>query len=438
MDKTKRIHFIGIGGIGISALARFLKEQGYEVSGSDLNGSEVLKELQDEGMRVSVGHDAKAIKGAGMVIYSAAIKPDNVELQAALKQGIPTLSRKEALPLILHKKKVISVAGAHGKSTTSSILAALLDSSFIIGAVDKKSGKNMQYKRSEYLVFEADESDSSFLNFPSHMAVVTNTEPEHMEHYGNNLDNFYGAYKSFLDKAKYRVLNNSDDFLKNYEKRSTRLKLEDIKNIEFRIKDYKPLISFELKDLGHFSLQGHGDFMAQNAALAVLAALKLGVDLKSIKERLLNYQGIKKRFDLLKRSESFVLIDDYGHHPTEITCTAKGIFTYAKALHMDEKIAIWQPHKYSRLAYNIEGFKRCFDGFDTLVIMPVYAAGESLVELHLDKLFPKAVFAKDIKALSNSLELFLENDEKMTIDKGLAVAFNAGDLSSKLRTCLDY
>ena len=209
----KKVHFIGIGGIGISALARFLHEKNFIISGSDIKESETTYKLRADGMEIITPHDASAIKDQEIVIYSAAIKEDNVELQAARKKGIVCLSRKEALPFVLKDKRVFAVAGAHGKSTTSAITSALIDGSVIIGAISKQFGSNMKYENSENIIFEADESDSSFLNSNPYVAVVTNAEPEHMDHYDNDLDKFHAAYRGFLERAKIRVINAEDEFL---------------------------------------------------------------------------------------------------------------------------------------------------------------------------------------------------------------------------------
>jgi UDP-N-acetylmuramate--alanine ligase len=197
----KSIHFVGIGGIGLSALALYLKKEGFLVSGSDIKESAITKKLRDENINVVVPHKKEAIKDQDLVIYSAVIKDDNVELQEARKRGIITLSRKDALPLILKKRRVFSVCGAHGKSTTSAMLASMVEGSVIIGAESKQFGSNMHHSASNNIIFEADESDESFLNSNPYVAIVTNAEPEHMEYYGYDLKRFYGAYEEFLKSA---------------------------------------------------------------------------------------------------------------------------------------------------------------------------------------------------------------------------------------------
>lgn len=426
----KKIHFIGIGGIGISALARFLKEKGYEISGSDLKASKITQELEKEGVKVCIPHDEKNVVGKDLVIYSAAIKAENAEFKQAKALKIQTLSRKEALPLILRDKQVFAVAGAHGKSTTSSILASLMnDASVIIGAILKEFGSNMIYKESDKLIFEADESDSSFLNANPYVAIVTNAEAEHLDHYGNDLRALHKAYENFLAQAKIRVINGEDEFLNALEFDSIKLyPSKDIKNYAVSVKDYKPQTSFELKDYGKFSVLGMGYHLAVDASLAILASLKFkSVD--EVRVRLENYKGIKKRFDILVADKKHAIIDDYGHHPTEIAATLKAASEYARLAGYGAITAIFEPHRYTRLMANLEHFKTAFAKVDKLVILPVYAAGETPVSVDLRAHFSNATFIKDLKRIGE----VLVDDEGRVYDTGLIIGFGAGDISVKLR-----
>lgn len=430
----QKIHFIGIGGIGISALARFLKEKGCVISGSDLKESKITKKLEKEGVKIFIPHHQDNVLNKDLVIYSAAIKEENPEFKHAKSLGMKCLSRKEALPLILQDKRVFAVAGAHGKSTTSSILASLFDdASVIIGAILKEFGSNMIYKESENLIFEADESDSSFLNSNPYLAIVTNAEAEHLDHYENQVSKLHQAYTQFLDMAKIRVINAEDDFLKDFKAEALRLyPSKDIKNCTMKIENFKPKMSFELKDLGNFDILGMGYHLAIDASLAILAALNF-LDVETIKARLKNYQGIKKRFDILHADESLALIDDYGHHPTEIKATLKAAKEYAKLGGYTKITAIFEPHRYTRLLANLQDFVHAFDGVDELVILPVYAAGEEKVEIDLKKYFPKALFVEDIKREGK----FLVSDKGRVFDQGLIIGFGAGDISNKLRQAND-
>ncbi len=430
----KRVHFIGIGGIGISAIARFLKERDFVVSGSDIKESYTTMALREDGIEVIVPHSANVFDGINpdFVVYSAAIKEDNVELVEARKKGILTLSRKEALPMVLEGKKVFAVAGAHGKSTTSAMLCAVLSGSAIIGAISKQFGSNMKYEPSENLIFEADESDSSFLNSNPFLAVVTNAEPEHMEHYENDLAKFHAAYRGFLERAKIRVINGDDEFLGGLKIDCMRLNLGDIANVNMVIRDYEPYTRFELKGLGMFEVWGMGEHIALDASLAILAANAI-VGLESIRKNLKRFKGIKRRFDILCASERFALIDDYGHHPTEIAATLKSAKQYAKLLGLEKISAIFQPHRYSRLIANLDGFKKCFKDADELIVLPVYAAGEKAVDIDLKEHFGEAIFTEKIERNCDAVEFRDEFGVKHRIDSGLVIGFGAGDITYQLR-----
>ncbi|WP_096015007.1 UDP-N-acetylmuramate--L-alanine ligase [Campylobacter lanienae] len=428
----KKVHFIGIGGIGISAIARFLKERNFIISGSDIADSAITKDLRASGMKITVPHCTSAIEDPDFVVYSAAIKSDNVELVEARKRGIECLSRKEALPFILEGKRVFAVAGAHGKSTTSAMLASLMQGSVIIGAISKEFGSNMKYESSQDLIFEADESDSSFLNSNPFLAVVTNAEPEHMEHYDNDIEKFHAAYKGFLERAKIRVINAEDSFLSTIKMDAIRLEKGDITNLQMVLRNYEPYTSFHLKGLGKFEAWGMGEHIAVDASLAILAANSM-IGLEEIRENLKKFKGIKKRFDILVANEKFALIDDYGHHPTEIKATLKSAKEYAKLLGLDNITVIFQPHRYSRLLANLDGFKECFSDIDELVVLPVYAAGEEPNNIDLKSEFKGALFADYIKRNGDTIEFFDHFGVKHSLASGLVIGFGAGDISYQLR-----
>ena len=434
-NEIKKVHFIGIGGIGISAIARFLHEKGHKISGSDIKESKTTLELKDEGIEVITPHCKEAIKDQDFVVYSAAIKEDNIELVEARNKGIKCFSRKEILPYVLEDKCVFAVAGAHGKSTTSAMLASLIEGSVIIGAVSKQFGSNMRYAKSDNVVFEADESDSSFLNSNPYLAIVTNAEPEHMEHYDYDLAKFYAAYKGFLERAKVRVINAEDEFLSTLKLDAIRLyPSTDITELTMVVRDYQPYTSFNLKNLGKFEAFGMGEHIAIDASLAILAAMH-ETPLKDIRENLLNFKGIKKRFDILSANKNFVLIDDYAHHPTEIKATLKSVFEYAKILGIKSVTAIFQPHRYTRLSTNLPGFKECFKGVDELVILPVYAAGENPIEVDMKSEFSEynPIFTDKVERVEEGIEFTDEFGVKNRLSDGIVVGFGAGDISVQLR-----
>ncbi len=432
----KHIHFVGIGGIGLSGLARYLKKEGFTVSGSDIKETKITKKLKDEGIEVSIPHDKNNIKNQDLIIYTAVAKDDNVELKEARKRGILTLSRRDALPLILKDRRVFATCGAHGKSTTSAMLASLVEGTVIIGAESKQFDTNMHYMASNNIIFEADESDESFLNSNPFVAVVTNAEPEHMEYYNYDLKRFYGAYEQFLKSATIRVINAEDKFLSTLnEMDAIRLyPSRDLKDIKTVIRNDEPFTSFILKDLGRFEVWGIGEHIALDASLAILASLS-EMDLESAREKLKNYRGIKKRFDIIQKSDRFTLIDDYGHHPTEIRATMSSAKKYAKMVGLDEITAIWQPHKYTRTHDNLKGFVECFAGVDRLIILPVWSAGEEKIEIDFKNEFKKynPIFANSLKKMRCSIDLLCDTKVLKNIDKGLIIGFGAGDITYQLR-----
>jgi UDP-N-acetylmuramate--alanine ligase len=429
-----KVHFIGIGGIGLSALARFLQYRGYQVSGSDVKSTPITQELEKEGIAVTIPQCSSAIKGQDLVIYSAAVQNDNIEIQEAKKQELVLLPRKEALSVIMQKTTNYCVCAAHGKSTTTAILSAILQSSAIIGAISKEFDSNFRYI-DEILAFEADESDESFILSHPYCSIVLNTEPEHMEYYNYDEKRFYDAYTKFLDIAKLRVINAEDDFLQNYKGYAIRLyPSKDINNIEFILKNDEPYTKFYLKDFGYFEVWGFGVHIAIDAACAILAASQT-MSIDQIKENLEKYKGIKKRFDIVQKSEKLIVIDDYAHHPTEIKATLESVDLYNKYKKLEKKIVIWQPHKYSRTIDNLAAFKECFKGCDELIILPVWSVAEEIKEIDFEKEFANynTTFCTRISTQNGEIELY-ENEKKVrTIKGGIVLGVGAGDITYQLR-----
>ncbi len=433
-----RVHFIGIGGIGLSALAKFLKREGYEISGSDMRQSEITDDLgMNFDAKITIPHHSDSVDGADMVIYSAAVRANNVEYKRAKELGLNLLSRKEALKFILNDKEVYAVGGAHGKSTTSAILSSIIpQSNALIGAISKEFGSNVRHADNNRVVFEADESDESFLNSNPHLAIVTNVEPEHMEYYEYDEARFYNAYRNFLALAKIRVINAEDEFLSSLEMESIKLyPSQDIKNIESVIVHEKPYTRFELKDLGSFEVFGFGDHIALDASLAILGAIELGYELDEIKANLHNYKGIKKRFDIIQNNENSIVIDDYGHHPTEIKVTISALQTYKRLLDLDSLQVIWQPHKYSRTMDNLQAFIECFEGVDELVILPIWSAGEIEIPIDLKGAFSRynPIMADKVTKRNGIVEIIKDGNVIKEYHHGLTTSFGAGDITYQIR-----
>ena len=429
-----KVHFIGIGGIGLSALARFLKYRNWEVSGSDIKQTPITKTLQNEGIKVTIPHNKNAISNQDFIIYSAAITKDNVELVEARNKNLKILSRKKALSIILKDTKNFCVCAAHGKSTTTAILASLLNSSALIGAISKEFNSNFRYI-DEVLAFEADESDESFLYSNPYCSIVLNTEPEHMEYYNYDYDRFYNAYKKFLDIAKVRVINAEDDFLSRYKNDAIKFyPSKEIKNIEYKLIDNEPYTKFSFRNWGEFEVWGLGEHIALNASAAMLAASKV-LPISKIKQRLKDYKGIKKRFDILQKEKNFILIDDYAHHPTEIIATIKSAKIYQKMVNINKLTIIWQPHKYSRTIDNLDRFKECFKGCDRLIILPVWAVAEEPKEIDFEKEFSKynLILADFIRTSKGKIDIIKDDKIVTVIDSGFVLGVGAGDITYQLR-----
>jgi len=433
-----KIHFIGIGGIGISGLAQYMHFKGHEVSGSDIKDTLITKKLREMGISITVPHSADAITDQDLVVHSAIISPENPEVVAAKAKGIEVLARREALLKILDDKKVYAVAGAHGKSTTSAILTSIMEGSAIIGAESKAFGSNVRYDASsDVLLFEADESDGSFVNSNPYCSIVINAEPEHMEYYDYNYERFYETYKTFINLAPLKVLNAEDPFLATLVDEVDAKWLypsKDIKDIEFVLINNEPHTRFTFRDFGTFDVWGFGKHIALDAALAILAANE-SMEIEDIRKNLLTFKGIKKRFDIVGFEHDSVIIDDYGHHPTEIKATFESVKEYAQLKGFDKITAIWQPHKYSRTIDNLDEFTKCFDGAAELIILPVWSAGEAPREIDFKERFKEynLTMADKISRANNTITVIKDNKDLETLDKGLIIGFGAGDITYQIR-----
>jgi UDP-N-acetylmuramate--alanine ligase len=433
-----KIHFIGIGGIGLSALAKLLANEGHQISGSDIKQSEITDDLAlNFGAKITIPHHADAVEGVERIIYSAAVRPNNPEYQRAKEFGIELLSRKESLKTILGDKEVYAVGGAHGKSTTSAMLSSIIpDSNALIGAISKEFGSNVRHAENNKVVFEADESDESFLNSNPHLAIVTNVEPEHMEYYEYDEERFYNAYRNFLNLAKVRIINAEDEFLASLEIDSIKLyPSQDITNIEFVLVNGEPYTKFNLKEFGAFEVFGFGDHIALDAGLAILGALEMGEKIEDIRANLINYKGIKKRFDIVQNYEDCVVIDDYGHHPTEIKVTMQSLQAYKELRVFNKLNVIWQPHKYSRTIDNLQAFVECFEGVDELTILPIWSAGELEVDIDLKGAFSryKLHLADSITRKDGVVQIIQNNNIIQEYREDLITAFGAGDITYQIR-----
>ncbi|MDX8336436.1 UDP-N-acetylmuramate--L-alanine ligase [Candidatus Cetobacterium colombiensis] len=378
-----KIYFIGINGIGMSGLAKIMKLKGYEVSGADLSRNYVTEELESLGITVYNSHLAENVCDVNLVVASSAIKQDNPEIKKAQELGIKIIKRGELLSLLMNKEKGIAVAGTHGKTTTSSMLGSLLldiDPTIVVGGILPEIGSNARCGKIEVFIAEADESDNSFLHLTPETAIITNIEADHLENHGS-LENIKKSFKQFMDQTKGEILVCGDCFetlelIKNRKNVKTYgiNKLDaNIMATDIRVENgrTKFKVTIEGKVFGEFEISIPGNHNIQNALPVIYLAKKYGISKTRISEKLLKFKGAKRRYDIL-HSDKIRIIDDYAHHPTEIKATIQG----AKTIEKNKTIAIFQPHRYSRVNFLLNDFKGSFEGVDEVILMPVYSAGE--------------------------------------------------------------
>ncbi len=392
LDNKKRIHFVGIGGIGMSGIATVLLEMGYKVSGSDLEYSDLTKNIESIGGKVFTGHSASNLsKDVGILVYSSAISKDNPELKKAIQKKIQIVHRAEILGELFNKKKGIAVTGTHGKTTTTSLISVMLAKSnlnptVVIGGEVPYFRGNARFGDGPYMVAEADESDSSFLHLKPLYAVITNIEMEHLDHY-KTLGDVNRSYRSFIDNVReggivfYNYNDpNTRNILENFKKKSTSFGLSkkaDIYPLDIAMNGFNTSFKCAYKGrlLGMIKLNIPGIHNVLNALAAVLVGLKLGLKFKDIASSIKDFDGAKRRFQLRSESEGVMLIDDYAHHPTEIRAVLDACTNWK-----DKRIiAIFQPHRYTRTKFLAEDFGKCFKGVDKLILTDIYAASEKSI-----------------------------------------------------------
>lgn len=393
LEGIKKLHFVGIGGVGMSAIAEVMLDKGYEISGSDLSESAVVKHLQAKGATIYKGHNALNVEGKEALVLSSAIHQDNPELVAAKAKGLKLFHRSDILAYLLNDSKGIAVAGAHGKTTTSSMISVVLehakvDPTILIGGfVDYLKG-NAKLGKSDYLVAEADESDGSFLKFYPKIAVVTNIEDDHMDHYGS-MENIIKAFIQFvqnLDKETgLAVLCFDNENIRNIADKVDRKYISYAldHDADYMAKDIKidgPHTSFTViykgEVLGDVALNIPGKHNVLNALATIAVCHHMGLSIEEIAEGFKVFSGTKRRFQTKFRNENVWIVDDYAHHPTEIQTTIKA----AKQTNPKRLIVAFQPHRYSRTQLLQKEFGSCFVGADVLVLTDIYAASEDPIE----------------------------------------------------------
>ena len=403
------IHFVGIGGIGMSGIAEVMRNLGYQVQGSDLSESYNLDRLRASGIEVMIGHAAENIKDASVVVISSAVKPSNPEVVEARNRRIPVLRRAEMLAELMRLKMTVSVAGTHGKTTTTSMVAALFEAAglgptVINGGIINAYGTNAVLGKGDWMVVEADESDGTFIKIPSTVAVVTNIDPEHLDHYGS-FDAVREAFKQFLDQLPFYgfgVLCLDHPEVQALVGRITDRRVvtygfspqADVRALDHEAKADGQRFRVEIADrvTGEYShienihLPMHGRHNVLNALAAIGVATELGFSDAAIVKGFASFGGVKRRFTKTGEVAGITIIDDYGHHPVEIAATLAA----ARAAVADgggRVIAVMQPHRYTRLKSLFDEFCTCFNDADVVMVSPVYEAGEEPIEgIHRDAL----------------------------------------------------
>ena len=391
------IHFSGIGGIGMSGIAEILHNLGCKVQGSDLSNNANVERLKKLGVEIHIGQEERNVSGTSVVVRSSAIKDDNPEIVAARKSNIPVIARAEMLKEIMCLKKCITIAGTHGKTTTTSMVAHLLESgnlgpTVVNGGILNSCNTNAYLGSGEWLVAEADESDGSFNKLPADIAVVTNIDPEHMEFYGS-FSNLRNAFKDFIEKIPFygfAVLCYDHPVVRGLIGEITDRKVisygfsdkADIfchnlvlteEGFKFDVKINLPGKQREIKDI---CLPMYGEHNVLNALAAITISIEMGIDPETIKKSLKEFLGVKRRLTITGVVNNITVIDDYGHHPTEIEASLKAVKEMQKIRNRGNLIAVMQPHRYSRLFDLFNDFVHCVKYADTVFISDIYAAGE--------------------------------------------------------------
>ena len=398
MRRINRLHFVGIGGAGMCGVAEVLLNQGYKISGSDLRESPNTVRLESIGAEIFFGHDAANVKNADVVVYSSAIDESNPEIKAAINESKPLIARAEMLAELMRYRHSIAIAGTHGKTTTTSIVASVLaqagfDPTFVIGGLLNSAGTNARLGESRYLVAEADESDASFMHLQPMVAVVTNIEADHMSTYGGDFENLKKYFTDFLHNLPFyglAVLCIDDPVVRELLPRISRPKITYgfSTDADFRITNLsqeQQITQFEVmrkeaKDKLKITLNMPGRHNALNATAAIAIATDEGIAAADIQSGIENFSGVGRRFDVqgefAVEGGTVMLIDDYGHHPTEVAATLRAL---RDGWPDNRLVMVYQPHRYSRTKDLYEDFVEVLGEADVLLLLEVYSAGEKKI-----------------------------------------------------------
>ncbi|MDU4698731.1 MAG: UDP-N-acetylmuramate--L-alanine ligase [Paenibacillus sp.] len=444
MNTTEQhVHFIGIGGYGMSAIARVMLEMGYTVTGSDVASQELTEKLAAKGAKIYIGHTAEHVHGADLVVYSTALPQDNVERLEAQEQGIPVLHRSQMLARLLNERTGVAVAGAHGKTTTSSMIALVMehcgtDPTYIIGGEIMDMGTNAKAGQGKCVVAEADESDGSFLQYHPSLGVVTNIEADHLENYGGDFGRLKEAYVQFLNQVKpdgKAVVCGDDrnvlELLPQVQSKIITYGIEtncDYTAHEIDLGDR--CVTFKMyqgdRELGSVELSVPGRHNVYNAMATIIVCMEAGIPFREAAAALRHFHGAKRRFQVLGELNGILIIDDYAHHPTEIQATIAAAKATGKRI-----IAVFQPQRYTRTFFLLDAFSRAFGEADEVIITDIYSpAGEKAIEgVHSSKL------VELIKENSNGGARYLPTKQDVLADLqnrlkpgDLVLTMGAGDI----------
>jgi len=425
-EKVRNIHFVGIGGAGMIGIARVLLKKGYKVSGSDIDYSNDLKKLKNDGAIVYEGHHENNIKDKDLLVVSSAIDSENVELLQAKKDSITIIPRAEMLGSLMIGYESIAVAGSHGKTTTTSMVAKILSvadlsPTYVVGGKVLSTDENSDLGEGKYLVAEADESDGSFIHLQPDVAVITNIDDDHLAHFNNIFENLLDSFIAFCENVPfwgYLVINGDD---KNFQKISSKISRKKITYGTSQNCDYKivEILSIEgcqkfkiedsfLKKSHSFQINLPGRHNVFNAAASIVVALQEGLDIEAIKKGVLDFSGVGRRYEKhvinIDKEKKF-LIDDYGHHPLEIRCNLDAI----REEFQDKKILmIFQPHRYTRTAQLYDEFVDVLNRVDSLILLDIYSASEEPI-----KGITSSALAETIKKQGHKNVLHVKNHDDL-------------------------
>ena len=446
-EKYRIIHFVGIGGIGMSGIAEVLVNLGYEVTGSDLKESDTTRRLSNMGVKVSIGHREEHVDSAHVVVISSAVSAENPEVVTAKRRLIPVIPRAEMLAELARLKYSILVAGAHGKTTTTSLISTVLgygglDPTIIIGGKLKGIGSNARLGGGDFLVAEADESDGSFLKLSPTIAVVTNIDREHMEFF-KDMERLKDAFRSFINKVPFYgtafvCIENSyireliPDIHRSYITYGFSPEADiHAANIEKAFMSVSFDLIYHGKSEGKFTLPAPGMHNVLNALACIGVALELQMDVRQIREALAGFSGIHRRFEFKGEGRSIKVYDDYGHHPTEVRATIMAARENLQYLGIRSRLfVVFQPHRYTRTSDLMDEFASSFDAADFTVLLDIYAAGETAIEGVTSK-----VLYQNIRDKGNSNVLYYSDREEAMLyllsgmrDGDILLTLGAGDV----------